>query len=337
MEAIKDWPIPTTIKELQQNLGFQQRLDTISSLTGRRKGRSRRFDASYEPSCHGHQNSWDQFLGWAENVQKYLYQPSTGLTPFQSILGYQPPLFPWSGEPSNVPSVDYWFRKSERVWDAAHHQLQQAVCRRKMTADFQRSDAPNYQPGQKVWLSTRDIRMHLPCKKLSPSNVGPFPITKPINPVTYQLQFLPQYKIRPSFHVSLLKPYYSPVSPSTEPGPTEPPLLLILEDGAIYKVNKILDSWHRGGQLEYLVDWEGYGPEERSWVPRDDILDLALLGAFHSAHPDRPAPKERGRPPRHRGPRPSGAGHGGRGTVTDRPGSQRTPSPEFWLHTPAPY
>ncbi len=74
--------------------------------------------------CHAHQNSWNQFLGWAEYAQNSLRQPSTGLTRFQCMPGYQPPLFPWSGEPSEVPSVNYWFRESERVWDAAHHQLQ---------------------------------------------------------------------------------------------------------------------------------------------------------------------------------------------------------------------
>ncbi|KAK3546079.1 hypothetical protein QTP70_020616, partial [Hemibagrus guttatus] len=261
--------------------------------------------------CHGHQDSWSQYLGWAEYAQNSLRQPSTGLTPFQCVLGYQPPLFPWSGEPSDVPAVDHWFRESERVWGSAHHQLQRALCRRRLTADHRRSDAPAYQPGQKVWLSTKDIRLRLPSRKLSPRFIGPFTILKQVNPVTYKLQLPRGYRIHPTFHVSLLKPHHPSVLPSTEPGedaaePPPPPLLL--DDGTAYGVKEILDSRRRGGRLEYLVDWEGYGPEERSWVPRDDVLDPDLLTSFHATHPHRPAPRGRGRPPRRRGPRPSGAG-----------------------------
>ncbi len=140
--------------------------------------------------CHGHQHSWNQFIGWAEYAQNSLSQQSTGLTPFQCVLGFQPPLFPWDGEPSDVSAVDYWFRESERVWDEAHHHLRQTMGRRKLTADLRRSDSPPYQPGQKVWLSTRDIRLRLPCKKLAPRYVGPFVIQKQINPVTLQLKQL---------------------------------------------------------------------------------------------------------------------------------------------------
>ncbi len=122
--------------------------------------------------CHGCQNSWNQFLGWAEYAQNSLRQSSTGLTPFQCVLGFQPPLFLWSGEPSDVPAVDYWFRESEGVWDATHHQLQQAVRRKRIAADVRRSASPEYQPGQKVWLSTRDIKLRLPFRKLSPRFVG---------------------------------------------------------------------------------------------------------------------------------------------------------------------
>lgn len=88
----------------------------------------------------------------------------------------------------------------------------------------------------------------------------------PINPVTCQLRLPAHYRMHPTFHVSLLKPYHSPVSvPSPEPVPTEePPLPLILEDGSVYTVREILDSRRCGSRLEYLVDWEGYGLEERS-------------------------------------------------------------------------
>ncbi|KAK3544123.1 hypothetical protein QTP86_002489 [Hemibagrus guttatus] len=218
--------------------------------------------------CHGHQDSWSQYLGWAEYAQNFLHQPSTGLTPFQCVLGYQPPLFPWSGEPSDVPAVDHWFRKSERVWGSAHHQLQCALRRRRLTADHRRSNAPAYRPGQKVWLSTKDIRLRLPSRKLSPRFIGPFTILKQVNPVKYKLQLPRGYRIHPTFHVSLLKPHHPSVLPSTEPGEdaAEPPLPLLLDDGTTYGVKEILDSRRRGGRLEYLVDWEGYGPEERSMM-----------------------------------------------------------------------
>lgn len=107
---------------------------------------------------------------WAEYAQNSLRKASTGLTPFQCVLGFQPPLFPWSGEPSELPAIDHWFQQCENIWNAAHTHLSHAIKRFKEQADRHRHPNPAYSPGQWVWLSTRDLRLRLPCKKL---NAGP--------------------------------------------------------------------------------------------------------------------------------------------------------------------
>ncbi|KAK3563212.1 hypothetical protein QTP86_018264 [Hemibagrus guttatus] len=89
--------------------------------------------------------------------------------------------------------------------------------------------------------------------------------------------------------------------------PRSPPPPLIMDEGSAYLVRDILDSRRRGGHLEYLVDWEGYGPEEQSWVLRNDVLDPALLEDFHARNPNRPASRGKGRPPRQLSASPSHA------------------------------
>lgn len=74
--------------------------------------------------CNQNRQDWIHYLMWAEYAQNYFCKPSTGLTLFQCTLGYQPPLFPWAGELSNVPTVNDWIQRSKESWNQAHHHLQ---------------------------------------------------------------------------------------------------------------------------------------------------------------------------------------------------------------------
>ncbi|KAK3570234.1 hypothetical protein QTP86_017146 [Hemibagrus guttatus] len=249
---------------------------------------------------------WSEFLPWAEYAQNSLIHSSTGLTPFQCVLGYQPPLFPWHGEPSDVPSVEEWYRLSQEGWERAHIRLQRAVRRQRIQADCPRRPRPSYQVGQKVWLSTRNLRLRLPCKKLSPKFIRPFEIVRQVNPVAYRLRLPASYRICLTFHVSLLKPAHPAVGEARPGG--EPPPPLDIEGSPAYQVWALLNSRQVRSRLQYLVDWEGYGPEERSWVDSGDIFDPSLIEDFHRAHPERPAPRPRGRPRRRT---PGGVPRGG--------------------------
>ncbi|KAL0166278.1 hypothetical protein M9458_038122, partial [Cirrhinus mrigala] len=177
--------------------------------------------------CHMDQHCWSRFLPWAEYAQNSLRQDTTGLTPFQCVFGYQPLLFPWTEEPSNVPAVDHWFRESEKVWDSALRRHPTETCPR----------IPTWGPGLVVYTGSPP----------PPCYIGPFKILRRTNEVTFQLQLPPRYRIHPTFHVSLLKPCYA--SATEQPGAeVEPPPLEILEPPSIYTVHEILGSRRRGGQ-----------------------------------------------------------------------------------------
>ncbi|KAI2644866.1 Transposon Ty3-I Gag-Pol polyprotein [Labeo rohita] len=227
-----------------------------------------------------HQRSWARYLVWAELSNNLHTSSATNLSPFELV------------------------RRCRRLWNHARTAIQKA--NRRYTIQHRRRHPPGrlFHVGDRVYLSTRNINLKTEAKKLTPRFIGPYKITHRLNPVTFRLQLPASLRVHPVFHQSQLKPvFFSPLSPQV----TAPPPVRIIDGGPAYTVRWILDSRTRGRGTQYLVDWEGYGPEERSWVPGRFILDPALIQDYRRRVSSAPGP--------------SGAGPGGGGTVT-RTGSR---------------
>ena len=115
--------------------------------------------------------------------------------------------------------------------------------------------------------------------------MGPFRVLEAVGnaKLASKLEPLAPMRIHPVFHISMLEPYRK----STLPGRTQAmPQPVEVEGELEYEVARILDSKIKRWRLKYLVDWAGYGPEERMWEPAENVVHAAdAVADFHQDYP----------------------------------------------------
>ena len=227
------------------------------------------------------QTNWEELMPMVTFAINNSVCESTGHTPFFLNTGQHPTTFNTIFTPTDrLPTLDVVLQDIDVTMSSVKKLLQAAQGRNSYYANNNRRDH-NFNQGDEVLLSTKNIKFKVGTKKLHPKFIGPFKIKRMIGSkreeVAAELILPLSYRIHPVFHVSLLRPYKSGLS--FVPLPPNPEIV----DGIpYYEVECILSHRDkkaaRKGKLcrEFLIKWKGYSDIHNSWEPEKNITQLAL-------------------------------------------------------------
>jgi len=228
-----------------------------------------------------YQNDWSSLLPTAEFALNNRVNASTRKTPFELVYGHNPRVGIEPRRESNIEKVEEFTARMKTTWEDAQSALR--IAKEDMARYYNKSrkPAPSFDIGDKVWLDATNIATTRPTKKLDVRRLGPFPIAHKIGTLNYRLKLPKGLFVHPTFHVSRLRRYEEDPIPERHQKPPPP---IRTKEGPAYEIERLLQvrTRKRGktSTREFLVDWKGYGKEERSWEPERNITKGAIRQFF---------------------------------------------------------
>lgn len=241
--------------------------------------------------CSYQQDDWVHHIPFAEFVYNNTPHSATGVSPFFANKGYNPKI---SITLNEIPAAAA--EQAARDFQSLHRYLREQVAIANESyarhANPKRTDTPDWQVGDLVWVNMKNIRTRRPAKKLDWKRMGPYPILAKIGTHAYRVK-LPKSlsRIHNVFHVNLLEKHAPEYFPQRE-APRPPPIEADPETGDHYEVEQILDSKVDRGKVKYYVQWLGYTDDDNTWEPLANMENAEdLLHEFHERYPDKPNAK----------------------------------------------
>ncbi|GLB44698.1 putative retrotransposable element tf2 155 kda protein type 1-like [Lyophyllum shimeji] len=278
-------------RELYRLLGIK--LSTSTAYHPQSDGQTERVNQELEQYlrvfCNERQDDWDDLLPEAEFQYNNHVHSATKFTPFMLDTGRNPRM---GFEPrplnSNNETANEFFERMKLAQEEAKAALAKAKDDMARYYDQRRIPAPEYKPGDRVYLDASDIQTTRPSKKLSHRYLGPYTIERQVGPLAYKLR-LPRSmsRLHPVFNAVKLRLAPPDPIPGRRARPPPPPTLI--DDEEWFDVEDILDSRFFRRKLQYKVKWKGYGYEDASWEPVENVAHARdLVREFHRRHPDAP-------------------------------------------------
>ena len=173
----------------------------------------------------------------------------------------------------------------KKVHEEAQVALSKSCDDMQRYADFTRGETLEYKVGDKVWLSTKNLNIDRPIRKLAERQIGLYEIVKIISSNAVKLKLPTSFKIHNVVNVSRIRPYRPPVAGQR----SSPPEPIEVEGTPEYEVEEVIDSRLKRGKLEYLVKWSGYTDDYNTWEPKTNLDNATeAMADFHRSHPSAP-------------------------------------------------
>ena len=159
-------------------------------------------------------DDWDLHLPLCEFAHNNARSSATGMTPFFACFGKHPktPMTAvieaanaaWEAEPQNNKSflTAQQFVADKQAIVRKAQQAMESARQRMVRQEASKRKALIFSVGDQVSLKSTHLGIHtLPSKKLFPLWLGPFTVSKVINPVAYQIELPHSWKAHNVFHI----------------------------------------------------------------------------------------------------------------------------------------
>ena len=285
-KLIKHHGIPASITSDRDKLFTSAYWTTLITAMGTKRklstafhpqtdGQTERANQTLEQYLRGYinrrQNNWVSLLPLAQLAYNNQISDTTKETPFFANHGRHPNLF---CEPRDGPRAEHALRATQDMKDL-HDDLRTAIQKRNETMTNQtnkhRKEAPCFKTGDKVYLSTKNLRIKKGLtKKLDQTRIGPFLIKDAKGPNAFELELPADARVHPVFNVQLLEP-------ADPAAPVQTKMQHESYEETEFEVESITDHRKLLGITEFLVKWKGYPEAENTWEPEDNLLNCQEL------------------------------------------------------------
>jgi transposase InsO family protein len=169
------------MRDLCKRLGIQPKLSTAfhPQTNGQTKRMNRDLQQYLRLFTAEKQDEWVDWLPLAQFSYNTKKQASMQKSPFEVTRSYVPRMG-FEQRITKAPAGEKFTSIMQNTLAEMKANLEKAQDRMKAQADKHRSIAPKYQIGDKVWLSTDNLKVTRASKKLTERWLGPYDITKTV-------------------------------------------------------------------------------------------------------------------------------------------------------------